>query len=584
MENRFCSRKLKPYFIVLGALFCLIVGWSIFDREEIGRRGHEYGESSGRGYNERYTTPAAPHLVAGTTATPTPFSQPPQNPSAQANPRQNVALTLQQTFNQIAANVEPAVVNIKVVRHAQTQSPQEAGFPANVERLKFSSPFNRFVHEQSPGQGVQPTVQGVGSGVIVHPEGYILTNNHLVEGAETISITLSGSPGVKHRAQVVKTDIETDLALLQVGSPEPLPVAELGDSSLIQAGDWVLAIGSPFGLEHSVTSGIISDVNRTIQIDGRTYTGLIQTDAAINQGNSGGPLVNLNGEVVGVNVAVYSPDQTFTGISLAVPINQAADVLSGIVVATHHVTWQQQATAQQAGMFLPAAQNQPLPWFGLKVEDFDPKTPSQMKLPYRRGGVLVAGVEAGALAEQLGVQPGDVITRLNGRRVMNSQHMWKLAEDLDLEQPGTIEVVRGKKRMRLKMNLAQNTLGKAAAFGFVQGQTQQAQNFSAPPAANPQIAPGAQQAPATAPAEREGTWLGMETVPAPQGTGVLVDDVSPGSKAERAGLLIGDVIISINGVPVRNWQGYLTATNNEALTSAGLGVLRNGQTYSVVVD
>jgi len=184
-------------------------------------------------------------------------------------------------------------------------------------------------------EGVQtaadvPEKRSVGSGVIVDPKGYIVTNQHVVANATSVNVTLFGAEKVVYPAEIVLQEQTQDLAILKIASNRVLPAAKLGDSEMIEVGDLVLAIGSPFGLEQTVTMGIISDDRRDLQIDNMLYEDLIQTDAAINKGNSGGPLLNIQGEVIGINTAIYAPTGIFTGVGFAIPINKAKLLLKQV--------------------------------------------------------------------------------------------------------------------------------------------------------------------------------------------------------------------------------------------------------------
>jgi len=218
----------------------------------------------------------------------------------------------------VAAAVRPSVVYIKTTVPKRNIEP--GGSTAWESSLSFA-----------PASAVDgSTINSIGSGVIFDPKGYILTNYHVISGSEKIEVTPFGYKETVYPARIVKTDADNDLAILKIDSQEKLPCATLGNSDLIEIADTVLAIGSPFGLEYTVTKGIISDDERDLIIDGTEYKDMIQTDAAINRGNSGGPLINVDGEVIGINTAIYAPTGVFTGVGFAIPINKAKLLFRGI--------------------------------------------------------------------------------------------------------------------------------------------------------------------------------------------------------------------------------------------------------------
>ena len=217
-----------------------------------------------------------------------------------------------ESFAAAASRVRPAVVNISC------ETIQRA--PAVSGSLRFDDPAQDLLN-----------LGGIGSGIIFDSSGYILTCYHVVSQASNITVTLFGYEARRYFAHVIAKDESLNLAVLRINTPYELPAATLGDSSQMEVADMVLAIGSPFGLEQSVTHGIISDNHRDVQIDGRVYQGMMQTDVPINRGSSGGPLININGEVVGINMAIYAPTGVYSGVSFALPINQAKPLAAKII-------------------------------------------------------------------------------------------------------------------------------------------------------------------------------------------------------------------------------------------------------------
>jgi S1-C subfamily serine protease len=208
------------------------------------------------------------------------------------------------------ASVRPAVVSITADRVTQRKAGSLAG------SVSFDDPSIRFVQEPA-----------LGSGIVVDPRGFIVTNAHVVSRAQNIKVLLFGFERREYAAEIVRKDLSNDIAILKIHPEGPIPAAVLGDSDMVRVAERVLAVGSPFGLEHTVTAGIISDDSRDLVIEGQTYKDMLQTDAAINRGNSGGALVNLRGEVVGMNTAIYAPTGVFTGVGFAIPINRVKPIV-----------------------------------------------------------------------------------------------------------------------------------------------------------------------------------------------------------------------------------------------------------------
>ncbi|MEY2802094.1 MAG: putative serine protease degQ precursor [Pseudomonadota bacterium] len=266
-------------------------------------------------------------------------------------------------------------------------------------------PWFRFFFGEQPGDARPQS--GLGSGVIISPEGYILTNNHVIEGADAIEVQLNDSRST--RAQVIGTDPETDLAILKINL-DRLPAITLGNSDSLQVGDQVLAIGNPFGVGQTVTSGIVSAIGRN-QLGINTFENFIQTDAAINPGNSGGALVDVNGHLMGINTAIYSRSGGSLGIGFAIPVSTAKLVLEGIV---------KEGVVRRG-------------WIGVEPADLSPELVETFGVKTRRG-VLITGVLQNGPAARAGVRPGDVITEVGGKSIANVSELLSSVASL---KPGT---------------------------------------------------------------------------------------------------------------------------------------------------
>ncbi|MBC7344107.1 MAG: trypsin-like peptidase domain-containing protein [Clostridia bacterium] len=306
------------------------------------------------------------------------------------------------TIANIVQRVAPAVVKIEVLAGRQTSSPL------------FNDPFFRqfFGPQWAPPQELR---EGLGSGVIISPDGYILTNEHVINGARSIQVTVMGYEK-PFTAQVVGSDYDLDLAVLKINAGNSLSYLKLGDSDKVRVGDWVIAIGNPYGLDHTVTVGVISAKGRPIRIGDRQYENLLQTDASINPGNSGGPLLNLNGEVIGINTAIEAQGQ---GLGFAIPTSTILPVLDDL---------RSKGQVERS-------------WIGVLVEPLTPDAAEYLGFPGTEG-VLVTYVYPGSPAEQAGVKKLDVFTEFNGKPVTSPQELAKMVQSLPPGQKVTAVVWR----------------------------------------------------------------------------------------------------------------------------------------------
>ncbi|WP_284307778.1 Do family serine endopeptidase [Hydrogenophaga electricum] len=325
-------------------------------------------------------------------------------------------------FRSAAQAASPAVVSINTSKATET-NPQT------------SDPWFRFFFGD---QGQSQRQSGLGSGVIVSPAGYILTNNHVIEEADQIEVLLND--GRRSPAQVIGTDPDTDLAVLKVDL-QSLPVITLGDSDALAIGDAVLAIGNPFGVGQTVTSGIVSALGRT-QLGINTFENFIQTDAAINPGNSGGALVDTNGHLMGINTAIYSRSGGSMGIGFAIPTSTARSVMEAIV---------------RDGQVTRG-------WIGVEPQDLTPELAENFGVPPGTG-VIITGVLQNGPAAQAGLRPGDVITQVAGKSVNNVAQLLSAVAALPPGQPASLEVVRKEGAQHLQVvpgrrNLPRQTNGQ----------------------------------------------------------------------------------------------------------------------------
>ena len=445
-------------------------------------------------------------------------------------------VTLSTTFTQIAKDVGPAVVNINTETlpqedtHSRRRSPHAApalppggddddqdqgGGQGQGPDQNFQDFFNRFFG-QGPGGGGEQGDQmreSLGSGFIVDPRGYIITNNHVVEKADRIYVKLSTDPeGFQGRpGKVVGVDKDTDLAVVKIPTTEPLPTVKMGNSDAGQVGDWVIAIGSPFALSQTVTAGIVSAKNRTIEKGpSGQFQHFIQTDAAINPGNSGGPLVNMADQVIGVNTAILTQSAGYEGIGFAMPSNTVIGVYNDLIGPEHKVIRGSIGVQFQAALS-PAVQ---------RVYGF-------------KSGVLINAVTAHGPADQAGMKAGDIITTVDGKPIKDGD---ALVTDIAARKPGAT------------VHLGYVRAGQTATANLTIAD--RAKLYAAQP-----VSQNGGNGPESAPNASEGKLgLTVEPMPGPLASkgvhGVLVTQVKPGSFADEAGLVAGLVITELNKQPV----------------------------------
>ncbi|MGQ9532913.1 MAG: S1C family serine protease [Desulfotomaculales bacterium] len=318
-----------------------------------------------------------------------------------------------ETIADIVDRAGPAVVKIDTL----VVSPDTRWDPF------FNDPFFRefFGQQLVPRQRLEP---GLGSGFIISEDGYILTNEHVIDQAREIKVTVKGFEQ-PFPARVVGADYDLDLAVLKIEAPQKLPVLNLGDSDRVRVGDWVIAIGNPYGLDHTVTVGVISATGRPVTVEGRRYKNLLQTDASINPGNSGGPLLNLQGEVVGINTAVNVKAQ---GIGFAIPTSTVKAVLNDLI---------------QNGRIVR-------PWLGVQVGPVDEEVARRLGLPAAEGA-LVVGVVPGSPAQRAGIRQYDVFVEFNGRGIKTPDDLVNAIRETRVGETATAVIYRNGQRLQVSL-------------------------------------------------------------------------------------------------------------------------------------
>jgi serine protease Do len=411
---------------------------------------------------------------------------------------------LSSTFAGIVARLEPAVVNISTTQ--VIERPRSGIGPRG--QGPFDDFFDRFF--SFPDRGPQAE-RSLGSGLLVDPKGFIVTNNHVIDQATRIQVTLNGDP-TRYIAKVIGTDEETDLAVIKIDAKRPLPTATFGNSTGVQVGDWVLAFGSPFGLQSTVTAGIVSAKDRGV---GRQFQHFIQTDAAINPGNSGGPLVNMAGQVIGINTAIFTGGRGFEGVGFALPSNTAVTIYNQLVSSGR-------VTRGSIGITFQEERSQ------------NPVLLRDLGAPY---GIVIEGIEPNSPAAKAGLKPGDVVTSVNGQPVHTGS---------DLVNP-----------------IAQTPIGHTVKLGYVRDHKSYQVNLKV--ADRTQIFPQLSEQREPQP-EQSSARYGLrveELTPTlasrlgiPTQHGVIVSEVDPASFAEDVGFARGDVIVEINHVPIAGLSDY----------------------------
>lgn len=417
------------------------------------------------------------------------------------NDKVSTAKSLGQAFVEVSKKVQPSVVNITTEKTV-TIKPWERFGEEFFKGSPFEEFFRGFGSPREKGKGFQHRQRSGGSGVIVDKEGYVLTNNHVIEGADKVKVRLND--GREFVATIKGQDSRTDLAVLHIKARD-LPVAALGDSDKLEVGEWAIAIGSPFGLEHTVTVGVISAKGRSGLGTG-TYEDFIQTDASINPGNSGGPLCNIDGEVVGINAMIIQPG---TGIGFAIPINMAKQILNDLIVTGKVIR----------------------PWLGISVQDITPEMMEHFKLKEKEG-VLVGQIYSGTGAEKAGLASGDIIKAVDERPVKNVSELVKEIQKKKVGQKVKLSILRDGKAMTIEATTSAMP-DKAELQKEKEGEEKLGARLQE---LTPQLA----------------ARLGITGVK----QGMVVMSVEDGSPADEMGLQKGDVILEINRKKIASLKDF----------------------------
>jgi serine protease Do len=471
-----------------------------------------------------------------------------------------MALMQHQSFAPLVKKVSPAVVNISVTQSgssdAMAEGPEQGTSP-DFPNSPFDEFLRRFFDQQNPnGQrhlfpqmpGGQAHRIALGSGFIIDPSGYVVTNSHVVGDASKVEVTLQDD--IKYPAKIIGRDPKTDIALLKIKADKPLPHVTFGDSSAAQVGDWVMAVGNPFGLGGTVTTGIISARGRDIHSG--PFDDFLQIDAPINRGNSGGPTFNLDGQVIGINTAIYSPNGGSVGIGFAVPSSLAKTVV---------------AQLEQHGKVSRG-------WLGVQIQEVTPAIASSLGLQGEHGA-LVAVITPDSPGAKAGLKQGDVIMTFNGNEVSRLRDLPRLVAETAPDTGVKMQVWRNGQPVELHATLGELPNNEQVASA-TNGREQDGEQDEAARA----DALGMHLAPLNSQLRRE-LHTGKEV------QGVVITQVDPGSAAAEVGLNEGDVVVAIDQQPVKTPQEAAAKLKEAASSpkkSALLLLNRRGVTQYVGVN
>ena len=421
------------------------------------------------------------------------------------------ANSLSIAFEHTATIITPSVVTISAVKHVKPIANSRNG----KQRFSpFPDQFRDFFGDDFLGRNAPPegNQRGMGTGVIIDSSGLILTNHHVVGDFDEVRVSLNDDRHTSYKAEIKGTDPRTDLALIKIKA-EGLTAAKLGDSDKLNIGEWVVAAGNPFGLQNTITAGIVSAKGRAVQ-GGAQFEDFIQTDAAINPGNSGGPLVNLKGEVIGINTSIYSRSGGYEGIGFAIPINMARQVVESLTSKGRVVRG----------------------WLGVEIANLDDDQASALELS-NTDGAVVRSVQKGSPADRAGFELGDIIVGFNGNKVKDSNQLRNLVAATGPGQNVSIDVNRGGSIKALSVSIEELKSEEVESIDKSEDQTSEDLGMSLSNL-TPELA---------------------HQLRSQRGNGVVVIDIEAGSLADESGLQPKDIIISVDGQEVGSVKEFKNA-------------------------
>jgi serine protease Do len=432
------------------------------------------------------------------------------------------AENLSTAIARVAKETIPAVVHIEVTEHQEVSNPFSP-----FENDPF---FHYFFNMPKMPRKFKRELRGLGTGMIIDKEGHILTNYHVVGGADKIMVLLAD--GKQYKAKVIGTDPKTDLAVIQISADGSLPYVTFGDSDKINVGDWVVAIGEPRGLDQTVTQGIISAKHRQGIMDPSNYQDYLQTDAAINPGNSGGPLLNLQGQVIGVNAAIESTSGGFQGIGFAIPSNMAVHIANTLIA---------QGKVERG-------------WLGVSIQDLTPALAKSFDLSNTKGA-LIAQVLKGGPADKAGLERGDVVISFAGKDIPDTAALRNTVADTAIGKEVKVVVVRKGEKKDFAVEVGSQQKAIELLSSSLKGRL------------------GVVLRPVTA---KEAQEYGLE-----EGEGVAIESLEKNGLLAQAGFEVGDIILEVNGKPVYGVDNFVEQVdqlhNNQKIVLFALDQ-RTGQT------
>ncbi|MGB9699897.1 MAG: Do family serine endopeptidase [Thermodesulfobacteriota bacterium] len=419
-------------------------------------------------------------------------------PFFSAHAEEKNPLDFSQAIIQVAKKNIPAVVHIEVTERREVVNPF----------LPFESDpfFKHFFNIPQMPKKFKREVKGLGSGMIIDPEGHILTNHHVVGGATKIDVILSD--GRKFAASLIGSDPKTDLAVIKISAKEPLPYVTFGDSDQVQIGEWVVAIGHPRGLDQTVTHGIISAKHRRGITDPSSYQDFLQTDAAINPGNSGGPLLNLKGEVIGVNAAIVSESGGFEGIGFTIPSNMALHVAKSLI--GHGKV--------ERG------------WLGVNIQDLTAELAKSLHIEGAKGALIMDVIKGGP-ADKAGLRKNDLIIAYRGKEIVDSGSLRNEVANTPIGQEVRVTIIRNGIKRELMVKIGNLEEASKFLIGAVKERL------------------GAEVRALT---PKESEEFGLEA-----NRGVIITSINPKGPLGKAGFEVGDIILEINGQPIMNVESFV---------------------------
>jgi len=471
--------------------------------------------------------------------------------AAEATPTAHLATSdIPASLADLIETLSPAVVNVSTTQKPKGRSAAEAPLgelPDGAQYDPFRQFFDQLNRGQQQGKPEDRDTHSLGSGFIIDSAGYVITNNHVIESASEIDVTLSDNS--KYKATLVGHDKKTDLALLKIEAKKDLPFVNLGDSDAMRVGDWVIAIGNPYGLGGSVTQGIISARQRSINAG--PFDDFLQTDAPINRGNSGGPLFNMKGEVIGINTAIFSPTGGSIGIGFAVPTSLAKSVISQLKETGHTTRG----------------------WLGVKIQEVTDEAAESLGLG-KTHGALILEVTKDSPADKAGIKAGDVITAFDGKDISAMRLLPRIVAETNIGKKASISFWRS---------------GSSKTSEIMVGKLDESNddaNAAAPDKEQPQDK--------NMPTE---TVMGMRITPLSQPVrealnvegnieGVAIAEVEPGAEASKRGIRRGDVIADINGTIVKDAKDVQKAfadARGKGRKFAMLKIYRNKETAYITL-